>query len=52
MPKVQDHQTGARITTREQHSPEPNVFVLTKADKMLTGGTNVANVCRELGVSE
>ena len=40
------------MTTRNRHSPEQVVRKLVTADRMLGEGTDVADVCRELGVSE
>ena len=40
------------MTTRKRHSPEQVVRKLVTADRMLGEGTDVADVCRELGVSE
>jgi putative transposase len=40
------------IATRKRHSPEQVVRKLTTADRLLSGGRDVAAVCRELGVSE
>jgi putative transposase len=37
---------------REAHSPEQVVRKLATADRMLGEGKEVADVCRELGVSE
>jgi transposase-like protein len=40
------------MTTRRRHTPEQVVRKLTQADRLLAEGTDVADVCRELGVSE
>jgi putative transposase len=40
------------MATRKRHSPEQVVRKLTTADRLLSGGRDVAAVCRELGVSE
>ena len=40
------------MTTRKRHTPEQVVRKLTQADRLLTDGKDVANVCRELQVSE
>jgi putative transposase len=40
------------MTTRTRHSPEQVVRKLASADRMLGEGKDVADVCRELGVSE
>jgi transposase-like protein len=40
------------MTTRKRHSPEEVVRKLASADRMLGEGKDVADVCRELGVSE
>src|SRR5215211_2447413 len=40
------------MTTRKRHTPEQVVRKLTQADRMLNGGKDVADVCRELQVSE
>ena len=40
------------MTTRKRHSPEQVVRKLATADRMLGEGKDVADVCRELGVSE
>lgn len=40
------------MTTRKRHSPEQVVRKLVTADRMLGEGKDVADVCRELGVSE
>lgn len=40
------------MTTRRKHTPEQVVRKLQDADRMLAQGTDVAGVCRELGVSE
>jgi len=38
--------------SRKRHTPEQVVRKLGQADRMLTGGSDIAGVCRELGVSE
>ena len=40
------------MTTRRRHTPEQVVRKLTQADRLLAEGKDVADVCRELGVSE
>jgi putative transposase len=40
------------MATRKRHSPEQVVRKLIQADQMLTEGKEVADVCRELQVSE
>jgi putative transposase len=40
------------MTTRKRHTPEQVVRKLTKADRMLAVGKDIADVCRELQVSE
>ena len=40
------------MTTRRRHTPEQVVRKLTHADRLLAEGKDVADVCRELGVSE
>ena len=40
------------MTTRRRHTPEQVVRKLTQADRLLADGKDVADVCRELGVSE
>ena len=40
------------MTTRKRHTPEQVVRKLTTADRMLGEGKDVADVCRELAVSE
>ncbi len=40
------------MTTRKRHTPEQVVRKLTQADRLLAGGKDVADVCRELQVSE
>ena len=40
------------MTTRKRHSPEQVVRKLTQADRLLADGKDVADVCRELQVSE
>ena len=40
------------MTTRKRHSPEQVVRKLTQADRLLADGKEVADVCRELQVSE
>ena len=39
------------ITTRKRHSPEQVVRKLATADRTLGEGRDVADVCREVGVS-
>ena len=40
------------MTTRKRHTPEQVVRKLTHADRLLAEGNEVADVCRELGISE
>ena len=40
------------MTTRKRHTPEQVVRKLTQADRLLSEGKDVADVCRELQVSE
>jgi putative transposase len=40
------------MTTRRRHTPEQVVRKLTQADRLMAEGQEVADVCRELGVSE
>ena len=40
------------MTTRKRHTPEQVVRQLTQADRLLTDGKDIADVCRELQVSE
>jgi transposase-like protein len=40
------------MTTRRRHTPEQVVRKLTQADRLLAEGKDVADVCREPGVSE
>ena len=40
------------MTTRKRHTPEQVVRKLAQADRMLGEGRDIADVCRELGVSE
>ena len=40
------------MTTRKRHTPEQVVRKLTQADRLLAEGKDVADVCRELSVSE
>ena len=40
------------MATRKRHTPEQVVRKLAQADRMLGEGTDVAEVCRELQVSE
>ena len=40
------------MTTRNRHTPEQVVRKLTQADRLLTDGKDIADVCRELQVSE
>jgi putative transposase len=41
-----------RVTARKRHTPEQVVRKLTQADRLLGEGKDVADVCRELQVSE
>jgi putative transposase len=40
------------VTRRKRYSPEQVVRKLATADRMLGEGKDVADVCRELGISE
>jgi len=40
------------MTTRKRHTPEQVVRKLTQADRLLADGKDVADVCRQLQVSE
>ena len=40
------------MATRKRHTPEQAVRKLTQADRLLTDGKDIADVCRELQVSE
>ena len=40
------------MTTRKRRTPEQVVRKLTQADRLLTDGKDIADVCRELQVSE
>ena len=40
------------MATRKRHSAEQVVRKLTQADRMLAEGKDIADVCRELEVSE
>ena len=40
------------MTTRKRHTPGQVVRKLTHADRLLGEGKDVADVCRDLGVSE
>src|SRR6201985_2307493 len=40
------------LATGERHSPEQSAHKLMAADRLLAEGKDVAEVCRELGVSE
>ena len=40
------------MATRKRHSPEQVVRKLATADRMLGEGKDVADVCRELAISE
>jgi putative transposase len=40
------------MATRKRHTPQQVVRKLTQADRMLAGGKEIADVCRELQVSE
>src|SRR5215213_2845033 len=40
------------MTTRKRHTPEQVVRKLTQADRLLSEGKDVADVCREMQVSE
>ena len=40
------------MTTRRKHTPEQVVRKLQQADRMLSEGSDIAAVCRELQISE
>jgi putative transposase len=40
------------MATRKRHTPQQVVRKLTQADRMLAEGKEIADVCRELRVSE
>lgn len=40
------------MATRKRHTPEQVVRKLTQADRLLADGMDIADVCRELQVSE
>jgi transposase-like protein len=40
------------MTTRKRHTPEQVVRKLTQADRMLAEGKDIAEVCRQMQVSE
>ena len=40
------------MTTRKRHTPEQVVRKLTQADRLFSDGKDIADVCRELQVSE
>lgn len=40
------------MTTRRRHTPEQVVRKLIEADRILAGGADTVEVCRQLGVSE
>ena len=40
------------MVTRKRHTPEQVVRKLAQADRMLGEGKDVADVCRELAISE
>ena len=52
MPALAGRETGQIMTTRKRHTPEQVVRKLGLADRMLADGSDLAAVCRELGVSE
>jgi hypothetical protein len=43
---------GKDMASRKRHTPEQVVRKLAQADRMLSEGRDVADVCRELQVSE
>lgn len=50
---VAGRETGQIMTNnRKRHTPEQVVRKLGRADRMLADGSDIAAVCRELGVSE
>jgi putative transposase len=52
-PTLVDEEIGQIMSnTRKRHTPEQIVRKLGQADRMLGAGSDVAAVCRELGVSE
>ena len=53
MPAVAGRETGQIMTnSRKRHTPEQVVRKLGQADRMLADGSDIAAVCRELGISE
>ena len=53
MPGGPGSETGQIMTnSRKRHTSEQVVRKLGQADRMLAGGSDIAGVCRELGVSE
>ena len=52
-PGVAGRETGQIMTnSRKRHTPEQVVRKLGQADRMLADGSDIAAVCRELGISE
>ena len=53
LPAVAGRETGQIMTnSRKRHTPEQVVRKLGQADRMLADGSDIAAVCRELGMSE
>ena len=52
LPAVAGRETGQIMTnSRKRHTPEQVVRKLGQADRMLADGSDIAAVCRELGIS-
>lgn len=52
-PVVAGRETGQIMSnSRKRHTPEQVVRKLGQADRMLADGSDIAAVCRELGISE
>ena len=52
-PVVAGRETGQIMSNiRKRHTPEQVVRKLGQADRMLADGSDIAAVCRELGISE
>ena len=53
MPVVAGRETGQIMSnSRKRHTPEQVVRKLGQAARMLADGSDIAGVCRELGISE
>jgi putative transposase len=51
-PQLQAGRFNEDMATRKRHTPEQVVRKLTQADRMLGEGKDVADVCRELRISQ